>query len=312
MPQRLVLQGRHRVAAHHPGKTRDVLKPPRIALVGHRRGTLLPRTKFLLHLAHLGAGQVAELDRELVEARRDERQHAHQSRVAIALNHLGRRGFESDAEAPAHFFLHLRLEVRKGAHGPGDFSDGRVEQCPIQPISVATHLGMEHEKLQTKGRGLRVNAVGAARAGRVTKLEGATAQDLAHPFDSGADQGAGIAYLEGECGVEHITGGHPMVQPARRRPDALGHGGQERDDVVAHLGLDLGHPGRIHRGAGAEGLDGRPGNRAPIGEHLADGELDIEPGAILALLAPDRPHLGSRVALDHESPTRRNTYPKSR
>ncbi len=54
---------------------------------------------------------------------------------------------------------------------------------------------MEYETLQTKGRGLRVNAVGAARAGRVSKVDGTVAQNPTHALDTRVYLGGGVAYL---------------------------------------------------------------------------------------------------------------------
>ena len=52
-------------------------------------------------------------------------------------------------------------------------------------------------------------------------------------------QVGGAHELHGEAGVEHVRRGHALVDEARVRADELGEVGEEGDDVVLHLALDL-------------------------------------------------------------------------
>ena len=54
------------------------------------------------------------------------------------------------------------------------------------------------------------------------------------------DQDVGGAHeLHGEAGVEHVGRGHALVHEARLGADDLGEMGEEGDDVVLGLALDL-------------------------------------------------------------------------
>ena len=69
VPERDVLQRGERVRAHEPREAGHLLAAHRVPLVRHGRGALLARAERLLHLAHLGLLQAADLGRELLEAR---------------------------------------------------------------------------------------------------------------------------------------------------------------------------------------------------------------------------------------------------
>ena len=55
----------------------------------------------------------------------------------------------------------------------------------------------------------------------------------------GEQQVGRLRQLHREAGVEHVRRGHALVDEARLRPDMLGEVGQEGDDVVLGLALDL-------------------------------------------------------------------------
>ena len=82
---------------------------------------------------------------------------------------------------------------------------------------------------------------------------------LAHARDARAQELARIADLERERGVERVARGHPEVQPARRLAHRLRDLREERDHVVAHLALDLGHARDVDARAGAQLGGGRAG-----------------------------------------------------
>jgi hypothetical protein len=232
---------------------------------------------------------------------------ADQRGVAVALHHLGGGELEADPEAPAYALLHRGIQVREGAHGTGHLAHGRLGQRAVEPLPIAAHLRVEDQQLEPKGHGLGVHPVGASDAGRVSELQRAATQRLAHTIDAFADESARIADLQRQRRVQHVAGRHPIVEPARLGPDALGDAREERDHVVPDVPLDLRHPVRVDAGAGAQGVDGIARNLPPLRQHLADGQLDVEPIAVLPVVGPDVPHLRPRVAIDHEPLTSMNT-----
>jgi hypothetical protein len=62
------------------------------------------------------------------------------------------------------------------------------------------------------------------------------------------------------------------VDEARVGTDLLGDAGEERDDVVLHLALDLGNARGVEAGARADRCKRCGGDHAAFGEHFADGE----------------------------------------
>ena len=84
-----------------------------------------------------------------------------------------------------------------------------------------------------------MDAVGAADGRRELVLEGAALERGQQLVDIGDQQVGGAHELHVEAGVEHVGRGHALVHEARLRPDDLGEMGQEGDDVVLDLALDL-------------------------------------------------------------------------
>ena len=266
-----------------------------------------PGAKLFLDLAHLGARQVPELDREFLEARSDQREARHQRGVAVALHDLGGHRLEADAEPVADGSFHVGREMREGADRAGELPDRGVGERAGEPLALALHLFVKDEQLEPEGGRLRMHPVGPADAGRVLELERAAPQHAAHARDARLQDLARIANLERERGVDRVVRSHPEVQPAALRAHRLRHLREEGDHVVAHLALDLGHPANVDARAGANRRCGSRRDHAARGELVAGGELDLEPALVAALVAPDRLHLRPRVALDHVGPRRRKT-----
>ena len=90
----------------------------RVALVRHRRrALLLARAERLLHLADLGALQVADLGREALEAGAGERDRLQHLGVAVARDDLGRDVLGAEPQPAEHAALELRRRRRVGADG---------------------------------------------------------------------------------------------------------------------------------------------------------------------------------------------------
>src|SRR5438067_244138 len=117
VPQRKVLHRGVRVAAQQPREADNLLAAKRVALVRHRRRAFLPLRERFLDLADLGLLQPANLERELLERSRRDRQRREQLGMPVALNHLRRHRRGLEAESPADIFFNLRRQVREGADG---------------------------------------------------------------------------------------------------------------------------------------------------------------------------------------------------
>ena len=67
-------------------------------------------------------------------------------------------------------------------------------------------------------------------------------------FDVGDQKVGGAHELHVEAGVEHVGRRHALVHEARFRADDLGEMGEEGDDVVLGLALDLVDPRDVELG----------------------------------------------------------------
>src|SRR5262247_2669961 len=94
------------------------------------------------------------------------------------------------------------------------------------------------------------------------------------------------------------------MEPARRWANTLGNGRRERDDVVLGDPLDLLDTFDAESGAGAN-LACRLLRHDPGTGHRIDrGQLDLQPGLIFPLVAPDATHFRGRVPRYHPSASR--------
>ncbi len=84
-----------------------------------------------------------------------------------------------------------------------------------------------------------MDAVAAADRRRHLVLEGALLQRRQHALDIGDQDIGGLHELDRQARVQHIRRCHALVHEPRLRPDMLGEVGQEGDDVVLGLALDL-------------------------------------------------------------------------
>ncbi len=294
-----------RVRPHHPRDPADALGRDRVALVRHRRRALLTAAERLLHLAHLGARQMADLGREAVERRGEQRERREQLGVAVALQDLGRARSRLEAEPLARDALHLGLGGGVGADGAGQLPDPQALDRAGEPLAVAVEREGPPGELEPERRRLRVDAVRAAHAHRLAVLLGPEddgAKGAVEPFEH---ERARILDRERERGVEHVRGGEPVVEPAAVLAEAFRDGVDEGGNVVIRLALDLGDA--LRRGHGRAHAD----RRHRLVRHGPDGspalersELDVEPAAQLLAVRPDLAHGRAGVARDHETHSR--------
>ena len=224
--------------------------------------------------------------------------------VAVARDHLRRDRLGAEAQRAGDVFLDARIDVGEGAdrardRGGRDFLAGGME-----PPAGAGEFGVGVGELQAEGRRLGVDAVAAPDGRGQLVLLGAAAKRGQQRVDVGQQDVGGADELHAEAGVEDVRRGQPLMQVAGLRPDDLGDVGQERDDVVAGLRLDL---------LDARGVELRPGalaadrlgrrfrHRADLGHGVEGVRLDLEPDAVAGFGRPDGRHCGARIARNHGS-----------
>ena len=108
-----------------------------------------------------------------------------------------------------------------------------------QALFGAGELGIGDGELQPERGRLGMNAVGAADGRREFVFAGAALQRCVERFDVGDQKIGGAHQLHVEAGVEHVGRGHALVHEARLGADDFGQVGEEGDDVVLGLALDL-------------------------------------------------------------------------
>ena len=120
-------------------------------------------------------------------------------------------------------------------------------------------------------------------------LEGAALERREQLVDVGDQQVGGAHELHVEAGVEHVGGGHALMHEARLGPDDLGEVGEEGDDVVLDLALDLVDARDVELGVPAlvpDRLGRGLRDDAELGHGVGRVRLDLEPDAIARLRRP--------------------------
>ena len=250
VPESDVLEADLRGGADDAREAADPLRDDRVALVRHRRRALLSLAERLLHLAHLGAGEVADLGREPVERRGDERERGEELGVAVARDDLRRDRLRLETEPLAGDSLQLRIGDRVRPDRARELSEAHAGKRMLEAFPASVELERPAGELESEGGRLRVDAVRPADADRQPVLLGASDDRSLRACDALEEQRAGVPELEGECRVDDVGRCQPVVEPAallaELRLDGVDEGGQ----VVAGLALQLGDPlGRGRNGA---------------------------------------------------------------
>ena len=140
VPERDVLEADERGGAYDAREPADPLRDDRIPLVRHGRGALLAAPERLLHLADLGAREVADLGGEAVERRGAESEDGEELGVAIARDHLRRGRLRIEPEPLAGDALDVRIAAGVGADGSGELPDAHALERAREPLPVAVEL----------------------------------------------------------------------------------------------------------------------------------------------------------------------------
>ena len=144
-----------------------------------------------------------------------------------------------------------------------------------------------------------MNTVAAADADRVLMLNGAAFEGGEQCVHVGEQQVSGADKLDVEAGVEHVGGGHALMDEARFRPDMFGQRCQEGDNVVFDLAFDLVDALNIEAAPRADGLGGFFRDDAQLRHCLGGQRFDFLPDAELRLRRPDFGHLRAGITWDH-------------
>ena len=142
-----------------------------------------PLAERLLHLAHLGAGEVADLGREPLERRGEERERRKQLGVAVARDDLRRRRLGARARAARRRGARPRVAARVGADGARELADAHALERPREPLAVAVELERPARELRAEGDRLGVDAVRAADHRRRAVLLGAAHDGRERPVE---------------------------------------------------------------------------------------------------------------------------------
>ena len=143
VPEGDVFQRGDGVAAEHAGEAGETFPGDGIALVRHGAAAFLALGEWLLGFEHLGALEMAELDRPAFDARADEGQRGLKFGMDVALDNLGGDGRRFQAELFADRRLDRRGQVGAGADGAGQFAHGhplaRGHQAFEGPVKFIVH-----------------------------------------------------------------------------------------------------------------------------------------------------------------------------
>ena len=287
MPQGDILKGRHGIAAHQPGQTGQVLAQHRVALMRHGRGALLAGMEELLRFAHFGALQVAHLGCQALNAAGHHGEGREEGRVAVTRDDLGADGFDRQAEFFGDEGLDPRIHTGKSANGAGDGAAGDFGAGRLQPRQIAGELGIMAGEFQAKGGGFGMNAVAAANGGGVFMFQRPGPQGCQQGLDALDQQIGRAGELHGQGCVQHVGTRHALMHETGILANALGHPGEEGDDVMPRHPLyrvDCLDGGGID-GGGAGGalvadvVRGGGGDGAEAGHSLGGQGLDLEPDA---------------------------------
>jgi hypothetical protein len=108
-----------------------------------------------------------------------------------------------------------------------------------------------------------------------------------------------LAELERQSRVEHVGGGHAVVDPAPGGADRLADALDEGGHVVARHPFDLRDTIDGERGALTDGARVLLGNLAELSPGIDREQFDLEPVAEAGLVGPHGGHLRERVPGDH-------------
>ena len=189
--------------------------------------------------------------------------------------------------------------MRVRADCSGEFSDPDAFPRLLQPFQGAAKLVIHQRHFQAEGDRLGVDAVGAPDHRRELEFPRFFRDRNAEGAEILQQHAGGFVHLHRQGGVEHIGGGHPVVNPPGGRPDVAGDVFQECNDVVIGSFLDFLNIGQVKARLFANGDGVLLRDHAEFGLGLAGEHLDFKPDFVLVLLFPERSHLWKGITVDH-------------
>ncbi|MNN31808.1 hypothetical protein D3C81_1455100 [compost metagenome] len=239
VPQGDVLHCRDDRRADQTGQAGQVLGQDRVALVRHGRRALLALVEELLGFEDFGALQVADFHGQALDRRGDDAQGGEVGGVTVARDDLGRDRLDGQTHLVGDVLLNRRIDVGEGADGARDGAGRDLLARRDQAAFGALELGVIAGQLQAEGHGLGVDAVRTTDGRGVFVFLGADFQRGQDAVDAAQQQVGRARQLHREAGVQHVRGGHALVQEAGFLADDFRHMGQEGDDVVLGGAFDL-------------------------------------------------------------------------
>ena len=192
------------------------------------------------------------------------------------------------------------VDVGEIADHAGNRTGAHLQARLGEPAAVAGKFRIAAGELEAEGGGFGVDAVAPPDAKRVLVLDRPALEHREQAVEVGEQDIGGPDELHRKTGVEHVRRCHPLVHEARLRPDMAGEFGQEGDDVVLDLALDLFDP-RYLEGTALPDRAGRIfRDDAELGLSIAGMGLDLEPDLETGFRRPDLGHGGTGIARYHD------------
>ncbi len=291
MPQGNVFQSRQGIGAHQSRQTGQILGKYGIALVGHRRGSLLARRKILLRLPDLRSLKQPDFLGELIDGRSRNRQGAEEFRMAVALDDLGRDGGGIQSQPAADISLHLRIDKGEGPDGTRYLSRAHRFPGPNQALPVAGHLRIPERHFQAEGNGLRMNPVGTADHDGILVFIGLALQDLQKLLQVLDQDIRRLLQQHRQGGIQDIGGRHSHVDEPTVLAHLFRHGGEKGNDIVLGRFFDFVNSRNVKPCLILDIFKCCLGNQAQSRHRLTGKDFNIEPGLESVFRGPDGGHL---------------------
>ena len=199
-------------------------------------------------------------------------------------------------------FFHARVDLGKGADGARDGAGGDFLAGGDQAVAGAGKFRVGIGQLEPERHRLGMDAMGAADGRGHLVLEGTLLERRQNLVDVRNQQVRGAGELDVETGVEHVGGGHALMDEAGLGADDFGQMGEEGDDVVLGLALNLVDPGDVEGGIfglGPDRLRGFVRDCADFRQRVSRMRLDLEPDLEAGLRLPDGGHFRAGIAGNH-------------
>ena len=236
-----------------------------------------------------------------LDRRRNYRKRGEVHGMAVTRNDLGRNPFHREPHGLGYMSFNARIDLRKCSHRAGDCASRDLLPRGDKTLTSSRKFGVGVRQFEAECGRFRMNPVRAPNGWRQLVFERA-------PFECGkefvdiSDEDIGGPYkLHVEASVKHIGRSHACVHEPSFGPDDFGQMGQESDDVMLDLCLDLINARDVELRSSAffpDFLRCLFGNRAELSHGVRGVSFDLEPDSKFRFRRPDRGHLRTRIARD--------------